>query len=162
MSEILGAPLAAFGDHRRELDDVAVMELAADSDTADAASLLHDPKRSAAAEAGRLARQLMAERTERAELLGANLSAEPVWDMLLALFAARESGSQISICQLCELSQVPRTTALRWISLLVQDKKLHRHKDPADARKSYLRLTPETAVQLERLIMSWTAARKAI
>ncbi|MXP27457.1 hypothetical protein GRI58_01300 [Porphyrobacter algicida] len=61
----------------------------------------------------RLVRQIIAQRRLRDELLGAELFADPAWDMLLDLTAARAEHKRVSASTLCIAAAVPATMALR-------------------------------------------------
>src|SRR5690606_24209072 len=56
----------------------------------------------------------------RDEFLPGDLFADPAWDMLLDLFAARLEQERVSVSSLCIASAVPPTTALRWIRTLTE------------------------------------------
>ncbi len=60
---------------------------------------------------GRIIRQ----RQLRARFFDGELFADPAWDMLLDLTAARVEARRVSVTSLCIASGVPPTTALRWI-----------------------------------------------
>jgi hypothetical protein len=44
------------------------------------------------------------------------LFADPAWDILLDLAAARIDGRMVAVSSLCIAAAVPATTALRWIT----------------------------------------------
>lgn len=85
----------------------------------------------------------------RERFLPADLFADPAWDMLLDLAASRLEGIRVSVSSLCIAANVPTTTALRWIKLLVDRGLVRRTTDPADARRSFIDLTPETVPALD-------------
>lgn len=68
----------------------------------------------------RLAAGILASRRRREDLFGANLFADPAWDMLLDLFVEEEKGNSVYVSSLCMASAVPTTTALRWIGTLTE------------------------------------------
>jgi hypothetical protein len=78
----------------------------------------------------------------RDQFLEAALFADPAWDMLLDLFAARLEGDEVSVSSLCIAAAVPPTTALRWIGTLSDAGLVQRHDDPADRRRAFIALTP--------------------
>ena len=71
------------------------------------------------------------------------LFADPAWDMLLDLFAARLEGSDVSVSSLCIAAAVPPTTALRWIATMHDAALFERKDDPADRRRAFIALTQQ-------------------
>jgi hypothetical protein len=85
----------------------------------------------------------------RERFFAAELFADPAWDMLLDLSAARLEGRQVSVSSLCIAAAVPTTTGLRWIKQLADRGLLERRSDPADARRAFIALAPPTAAAME-------------
>jgi hypothetical protein len=83
-------------------------------------------------------------------LLGPGWFADPVWDMLLDLFAAELEGRDVSISSLCIAAAVAPTTALRQAGRMEAAGLIGRRPDPADRRRVFLRLAPETRARLAR------------
>ncbi len=77
----------------------------------------------------------------RDQFFAPDLFADPAWDMLLDLFAARLEGGNVSVSSLCIASAVPPTTALRWITTLTDAGLVGRQEDPADKRRAFIVLT---------------------
>jgi FixJ family two-component response regulator len=73
------------------------------------------------------------------------LFADPVWDILLDLSASRLERKSVSVSSLCIAASVPTTTALRTIKQMVDGALLVRRADPADARRTFIDLAPQTA-----------------
>lgn len=69
------------------------------------------------------------------------LFADPAWDMLLDLFAARLEHARVSVSSLCIAAAVPPTTALRWISTLSEAGLIEREADPLDKRRAFIGLS---------------------
>lgn len=90
-------------------------------------------------------RQVIRQRQNRQKILPGHLFADPAWDMLLDLAAAKSEGRKIAVTSLCIASGVPMTTALRWIGILIDEKLVERRGDPADRRRMFLELTDEAA-----------------
>ena len=95
-------------------------------------------------------RDLLRARRLRDEYLPGELFADPAWDMLLDLLAARLEQERVSVSSLCIASAVPPTTALRWIRTLTDKGFVHRQADPHDGRRVFITLTDSTAVALTR------------
>ncbi|MDJ0278707.1 winged helix DNA-binding protein [Sphingomonas sp. 2R-10] len=88
-------------------------------------------------------------RRMRDQFLPKDLFADPGWDMLLDLFAARLEGSRVSVSSLCIASAVPPTTALRWITTLTDAGLLMRREDPSDRRRAFIVLTARGVAGME-------------
>jgi predicted transcriptional regulator len=69
------------------------------------------------------------------------LFADPAWDMLLDLFRAQLDQHRVSVTSLCIASNVPATTALRWIQNLNDAGLLTRVDDPTDGRRHFIELS---------------------
>lgn len=93
-------------------------------------------------------RSILRARRLRDQYLGHDLFADPAWDILLDLFAARLEQSSVAVSSLCIAAAVPPTTALRWIKLLTDLGLLVRAADPHDGRRVYIELSPQTAAAL--------------
>jgi hypothetical protein len=89
----------------------------------------------------RLVRQIIANRQRRMRFFDANLFADPAWDMLLDLTAAHGEGQKVSVTSLCIAAGVPATTALRWLTQMVETGVLQRVADPADKRRAFIALS---------------------
>jgi DNA-binding MarR family transcriptional regulator len=90
-------------------------------------------------------RALLRARRLREQFLPADLFADPAWDMMLDLMAARLCGQRVSVSSLCIAAAVPPTTALRWIRQLTERGVFARIDDPADGRRVFIELTDEAA-----------------
>jgi DNA-binding transcriptional ArsR family regulator len=89
----------------------------------------------------RLAYNEYNERRLRNEYISDRLFGEPGWDILLDLFIAKLSGLKISITSVCIASQVPPTTALRWLSVLEEEGLICKTIDAKDRRRNWVELT---------------------
>jgi hypothetical protein len=89
-------------------------------------------------------------RRMRSRFLPDELFADPAWDMMLDLLYAELSHQRVSVSKLCAASAVPATTALRWITTLVERGVFTRRADPHDARRFFVELSPETSRSLRR------------
>ena len=94
---------------------------------------------------GEKIRELIRHRQARARFFDAELFADPAWDILLDLAAARSERRQVCVTSLCIAAGVPATTALRWISQMVDSGLLMRIPDPHDRRRAHIALSDATA-----------------
>lgn len=82
-------------------------------------------------------------RRMRGHFLDESLFADPAWDMMLELFHSELLHRRTTISSLCAAAAVPATTALRWLTTLVEKRICVRRDDPLDGRRVYVELTPE-------------------
>lgn len=85
----------------------------------------------------------------RERFFAAELLADPGWDMMLDLAAARLEGRPVSVSSLCIAANVPTTTALRWIKNLCDDGTFQRSADPGDARRAFIGLSARAAEAMD-------------
>lgn len=93
-------------------------------------------------------RDIIRARRLREDLFGEGLFADPAWDILLDLMAARIEGRPVAVSSLCIAAAVPATTALRWIKQLTAAGLLHRVADPDDGRRVFIELTERAATAM--------------
>ncbi|WP_285711845.1 MarR family transcriptional regulator [Erythrobacter oryzae] len=86
-------------------------------------------------------RQIIANRQARARFFDPELFGDPAWDMLLDLTAAHGEGARVSVTSLCIAAGVPATTALRWLTQMVESGIFERVPDPADKRRAFIALS---------------------
>ena len=98
----------------------------------------------------RLVRQVIAKRQARAKFFDAELFADPAWDMLLDLTAARVERKRVSVTSLCIASAVPPTTALRWIGQMVDAGLFIRVEDETDRRRAFIDLSDRAVDAMAR------------
>ncbi len=98
----------------------------------------------------RLVRKIIQQRQLRGRFFDADLFADPAWDMLLDLTAARVEHVRVSVTSLCIASGVPPTTALRWISQLTAAGLLERIEDETDRRRAFIQLTDKAVDGMSR------------
>ena len=92
-----------------------------------------------------LIRRIIRSRRDRDRFFPAEIFADPAWDMLLDLAAARLEGKHVPVSSLCIAAAVPTTTALRWIRSLTEAGLFERQVDRNDARRTYISLSPGAA-----------------
>jgi hypothetical protein len=90
-------------------------------------------------------RSMIRARRLRDQYFRGDLFADPAWDMLLDLMAARLEQNRVAVSSLCIAAAVPATTALRWIKALTDRGLLVRSADPQDGRRVYIELSDDTA-----------------
>jgi DNA-binding MarR family transcriptional regulator len=119
------------------------------------ATLSEDAKLSEAAhtpgrriESGQI-RALIRTRRMRDHFFRGGLFADPAWDMLLDLMAARLEKQRVAVSSLCIAAAVPPTTALRWIKSLSEQGLFVRVADAEDGRRVFIELSDWAAAALE-------------
>jgi len=98
----------------------------------------------------RLVRRIIRQRQTRARFFDGDLFADPAWDMLLDLTAARAEHTRVSVTSLCIASGVPPTTALRWIGQMTEGGLLCRVEDETDRRRAFITLTDKAVDAMAR------------
>lgn len=98
--------------------------------------------------------RMLAARRARVEFFTDGLFADPAWDILLDLLMAKLSYQRISVTSLCVASNVPATTALRWIKILEREDLVIRRADPQDGRRIFVELTEKAEQALDRFFVS--------
>jgi hypothetical protein len=90
-----------------------------------------------------LAKSILKERNQRAIYFPTLEFCEPVWDILLDLYISQKSLRKVSVSSCCIASNVPATTALRYISTLTSEGALVRVLDAHDSRRVFLILSSQ-------------------
>lgn len=101
----------------------------------------------------RMVRQIIRQRQLRSRFFDGDLFADPAWDILLDLTAARVENVRVSVTSLCIASGVPPTTALRWIGQMTDAGLLARVEDKTDRRRAFIDLTQAAADGMARYFM---------
>ena len=89
-------------------------------------------------------------RRVRARYFPEDIFAEPAWDMMLYLLHSELSQRRVAVSQLTQASGAAPTTALRWITALVERGLFTRRGDPFDGRRFFIELAPATSEGLRR------------
>ena len=84
-------------------------------------------------------RAIIRARRLRDQFFDRELFADPAWDILLDLTAARLEHAPVAVSSLCIAAAVPPTTALRWIKTLTEAGLLVRAADTRDGRPVFRR-----------------------
>jgi hypothetical protein len=105
-----------------------------------------------------LVRRVIRNRQLRGRMLDPALFADPAWDMLLDLTAARAERVRVSVTSLCIAACVPPTTALRWIGQMEKAGLFERTCDRSDRRRAFIDLTDKAAEAMARYFAAVTEA----
>lgn len=95
-------------------------------------------------------RRLLKARRSRSHFFDPALFADPAWDILLEAFSAHLLKERTCVTALCNAAAVPSTTALRWLTKLVDDGLLIRCDDARDRRRSWVEISPMAASTMHR------------
>ncbi|MBU3078974.1 winged helix DNA-binding protein [Sphingomonas quercus] len=101
-------------------------------------------------------------RRVRDQFFRGDFFADPAWDILLDLAAARKEGRGVSVSSLCIAAAVPPTTALRWIKSLGDEGLLVRRADPTDGRRVFIALTERAAAGVDACLATIIRTLKTI
>jgi hypothetical protein len=96
-----------------------------------------------------LVRTMIRARRLRDQFFHSEIFADPAWDMLLDLFAARLEKRRVAVSSLCIAAAVPPTTALRWIKSLSDQGLFVRVADVEDGRRVFIELSDGAANAME-------------
>lgn len=77
------------------------------------------------------------------------LYGEAVWDIFLDLYIAEAEGKRISVTSMCIGSGVAPTTALRYMTILLDSGWLEREEDDVDNRRAFVKLTRAAKAQID-------------
>jgi DNA-binding MarR family transcriptional regulator len=94
------------------------------------------------------AERLYAERRRRDALFPEGLFGEPAWDLLLALFIAREKGQATILSAAYRAAHVSDTTGRRMLEQLETEGLISRRRAPRSRKTRLVELTPDA---IERL-----------
>lgn len=98
----------------------------------------------------RLVHRIIRQRRLRDRYFESELFADPAWDILLDLTAARAEHRRVSVTSLCIAAAVPPTTALRWIAQMTEMRILVREQDERDKRRAFIAMSDDTADAMAR------------
>lgn len=100
----------------------------------------------------KLAEDELRRRRMRARFLPSEFFGEGAWSMLLDLFVSEYYGRKVSTTSVCIASDVPGTTALRWLDILESNGFVERLPTDHDKRVKYVSLTPKARESLRGLL----------
>lgn len=102
-------------------------------------------------------RQIIRARRTRDRFFRSGLFADPAWDMLLDLTAAKLDQKPVSVSSLCIAAAVPATTALRWIKSMTDEGLLTRVADNRDGRRIFIELSEKASIAMNAYL-DWMKA----
>jgi len=97
-------------------------------------------------------RNIVRMREKRSDFLDRELFSDPTWDILLDLTSAKLQGTPIPVSSACAATNVPLSTALRYVRSLVDAGLVRRWKDTADRRRDMLELEDKTMDAMVRYL----------
>lgn len=100
---------------------------------------------------------LIMARRGREAVFGKDLFSDPAWDILLELYAARLASRTMAVSELATAIGTPFLTTTRWVSALEARGFVERGKS-AGVQHAQIRLTPEGASRMKRLVHHWGSA----
>jgi DNA-binding MarR family transcriptional regulator len=95
------------------------------------------------------AKKLVRQTEIRSQFFPPEICSDAAWSMLLDLYISQTDLRSVSVGSLCIAGNVPNSTGLRWISLLIDKGLIQRYPDPRDRRRILVRLTEKAASQME-------------
>lgn len=103
---------------------------------------------------GAVAERLYKERRSRDEHFPPGLFGEPAWDLLLALFVAREGGSELTVSQACDAAGLAIRPGRTLIARLESLNLIVRRRSPSDGRRHEVCLTDHAVERLSAYLTS--------
>lgn len=94
------------------------------------------------------AERLYAERRRRDELFPAELFGEPAWDLLLAMFIARDKSQAMILCKAYKAAGVSDTTGRRLLDRMEEDGLITRRRAPRSRKMRIVELTDLAVARL--------------
>lgn len=112
----------------------------------------------APAQMAQMVRRIIAGRKLRDRFFTDARFGEPAWDVLLDLTLAWLEEKPVSVSSACIAAGVPTSTAMRWISELIDRGIIERQIDPADGRRHLVQMTLQTRNAMLQYLASIAAA----
>ncbi|MFM5924587.1 MAG: MarR family transcriptional regulator [Novosphingobium sp.] len=109
-----------------------------------------------------IAKAIYRGRRARASHFPADLLGEPLWDILLDLYIEKAQARSVSITSACVASNVPPTTALRWLKVLEEGGWIFREDDVKDRRRSFLRLSEKAEIAVVRCLIGFSSKLRPV
>lgn len=108
-----------------------------------------------------LAKRLVSQRKARRDFFPADLFHEPAWEMMMALFIARDEAQAMNIKTLVACADAPVTTAQRWLEYLAKLGMVTRTIDPLDRRRMEVQLSDKGRESMTLYLRSLVSAPTA-
>ena len=99
-----------------------------------------------------LAKKIKDIRAARSAVFAPELFGEPAWDLLLALYIAEGDQYRLKVTAACIESNVPETTAIRWLNSLRELGLLEYKSNPTDARSRYVALSDTGVAMMDHML----------
>lgn len=106
-------------------------------------------------------RRIIRERRVRERYFNEVRFGEPAWDIILDLTLAWFENKTVAVSSLCIASGVPMSTAMRWINDMIEAGIIDRWIDPADGRRTLVRITPATRDAMLRYLAALNVSENA-
>ena len=120
------------------------------------------PMPASALSLGKLATEIKKARELRGQIFDPELFGEPGWDMMLALFISHAEQYRLKVSDLIFESNVPSTTALRWMKTLLDQGLCRKVPNPRDSRSSYIELSDDGLTRMTALLTRIAAKRAQV
>ncbi len=118
-------------------------------------SLSESPSELSKSEIANMAKNLSVQRKNRRKYCNdVDLFGEPAWDILLDLYYAAFMGYNISVKSACIASEVPATTAIRYLDKLEMQGLIARSRCFDDRRMVFVKLTKCAVEQMEKYLLN--------
>lgn len=98
------------------------------------------------------ASEIYLSRRRRKKYISQDLFGEPAWDLLLDLFISRLKKKRVSVSSACIAADVPLTTALRWLGILVENNLIERFDSETDQRVRWVQLTDSASQTMAEFV----------
>lgn len=95
-------------------------------------------------------RSVIRSRALRSKFFCEEIFADPAWDILLDLFAAEIQQFRVQVSRLAATANVPQTTLIRWINVLVVHDLVVRRPDQFDGRRVFIELSSKASEAMRR------------
>jgi DNA-binding MarR family transcriptional regulator len=99
-----------------------------------------------------MAKRIKEIRAVRSVVFAPELFGEPAWDLLLALYIAEGDQYRLNVTAACMQSNIPETTALRWLTSLGEAGLIKYTANPTDARSRYVSLSSAGVAMMDRVL----------
>jgi hypothetical protein len=100
-----------------------------------------------------IASSIYQSRRMRSDYFNGSLLIDPAWDMLLDLFILKIRGRRVSAAGLCLATNIPESTARRWIDVLVKEGLLCREPSNKEEAAAIIEISPQGFEQMRRFIV---------